>query len=75
MPRLPQRSKKADCGLTTATTSATFSTTVRLNRSSPAGESSSPQAVSSAGLGSMPTHRGPRSSSLARRRAPNESFM
>ena len=35
MPREPKRSKNADCGLSTATLSASASTTVRVKRSRP----------------------------------------
>ena len=42
MPRLPKRSKNADCGLTTETYGATASTAPSANRSSPATSSPSP---------------------------------
>ena len=65
MPRLPNRSKNADCGLTTATYGATASTAVSANRSSPATSSVRPHSCSSAACGSIPTQNGPRSARAA----------
>ena len=50
MPREPKRSKNADCGLRTATRSASASTTVRVKRSRPATSSSRPQAAEQRGV-------------------------
>ncbi len=52
MPREPNRSKNADCGLRTATRSASASTVVRVKRSRPAMSSFSPQEVSREACGS-----------------------
>ncbi len=70
MPREPNRSKNADCGLTAATWGASTSVAESANFSSPLTESVSPHASSSAACGSMPAHSGPRPSIAARRRAP-----
>src|SRR5690606_37416520 len=70
-PREPNRSKKADCGLSTPTRSASASTVMRAKRSRPRGSSSRPQALSSSGWGSMPTQSGPRVSMAWRSRVPN----
>ena len=58
-PREPNTSKKADCGLTTATCPANASTQVSVNRSSPSTSSARPHASTSARCGSMPAHSGP----------------
>ncbi len=68
IPREPNRSKKADCGLITAIRSANASTAICANRSSPSGLSGNPQRIKSSGCGSIPTHNGPRSSSARRSR-------
>src|ERR1700710_817850 len=60
MPREPNRSKKADWGLTTAATSAKASTQVSANRSSDTRSSASPQSSSRAACGSIPIQAEPR---------------
>ena len=51
--------RRRDCGLRTATRSASASTTVRVKRSRPATSSFRPQAASREACGSMPTQSGP----------------
>ena len=64
MPAEPNASKNADCGLITAAVPARAVTHLSANRASPAEVTGRPQAASSSGCGSMPTHTGPSSSSL-----------
>ena len=58
-PAEPCCSKKAACGLNTATTSPIDSTMPRAQRSRPDAVCGSPHAVSSEACGSIPAHSGP----------------
>src|SRR5688500_2500542 len=71
----PCRSKKADCGLSTAISPASASTQVMANRSRPAASSARPHFSSRPGCGSMPTHSGPRSETIVVSRAPNGAII
>src|SRR5690606_19490509 len=67
----PDRSYKATWGLRIAAAPAIASTTVSEKDRTPSAVSSSPQASSNAGCGSIPTHSGPEACMAERSRSPN----
>ena len=73
-PADPYASKNATCGLTTAKPSNALRQ-MSLNRARPSGSTGSPQALSSPGCGSIPTHSGPRCATARDRRWPNPPIL